>query len=125
MSKLTNKGLLMTALICGNVLWGGTAVHAEEIGEYDLDTMVVTATRTMKQLQEVPSSVSVVTAKDIAERNIKAVPEALQTLPGVYMSQSPSYGSAGGVEIRGFDSKNILVLVDGAVMNASHNNEVQ
>ena len=48
MSKLTNKGLLMTALICGNVLWGGTAVHAEEIGEYDLDTMVVTATRTMK-----------------------------------------------------------------------------
>ena len=125
MSKLTNKGLLMTALICGNVLWGGTAVHAEEIGEYALDTMVVTATRTMKQLQEVPSSVSVVTAKDIAERNIKAVPEALQTLPGVYMSQSPSYGSAGGVEIRGFDSKNILVLVDGAVMNASHNNEVQ
>ena len=44
---------------------GGTAVHAEEIGEYDLDTMVVTATRTMKQLQEVPASVSVVTAKDI------------------------------------------------------------
>lgn len=125
MSKLTNKGLLMTALICGNVLWGGTAVHAEEIGEYALDTMVVTATRTMKQIQEVPSSVSVVTAKDIAERNIKAVPEALQTLPGVYMSQSPSYGSAGDLEIRGFDSKNILVLVDGAVMNSSHNNEVQ
>lgn len=125
MSKLTNKGLLMTALICGNVLWGGTAVHAEDIQEYNLDEMVVTATRTMKQIQEVPSSVSVVTAKDIQERNIKAVPEALQTLPGVYVSQSPSYGSAGDVEIRGFSSKNILVLLDGAVMNSAHNNEVQ
>lgn len=126
MSKVKSKSVLMTALICGNVLLGGTAVHAEEaLQEYSLDTMVVTATRTMKQIQEVPSSVSVVTAKDIEERNIKAVPEALQTLPGVYMSQSPSYGSAGDVQIRGFDSKNILVLVDGAVMNAAHNNEVQ
>ena len=58
---------------------GGTTVLANEIQEYDLDEMVVTATRTMKQIQEVPSSVSVVTAKDIEERNITSVPEALQT----------------------------------------------
>lgn len=84
MKKLASKGLLMSALICGNVLLGGNAVFAEEVHEYDLDAMVVTATRTMKQIQEVPSSVSVVTAKDIEERNITSVPEALQTLPGVY-----------------------------------------
>ena len=54
----------MTALICGSVLAGGTTVFAEEnIGEFSLDTMVVTATRSMKQLQEVPSSVSVITAQ--------------------------------------------------------------
>ena len=80
MKKLASKGLLMSALICGNVLLGGNAVFAEEVHEYDLDAMVVTATRTMKQIQEVPSSVSVVTAKDIEERNITSVPEALQTL---------------------------------------------
>ena len=84
MKKLASKGLLMSALICGNVLWGGTTVLANEVQEYELDEMVVTATRTMKQIQEVPSSVSVVTAKDIEERNITSVPEALQTLPGVY-----------------------------------------
>ena len=67
MKKLASKGLLMSALICGNVLLGGNAVFAEEVHEYDLDAMVVTATRTMKQIQEVPSSVSVVTAKDIEE----------------------------------------------------------
>lgn len=125
MKKLASKGLLMSALICGNVLWGGTTVLANEVQEYELDEMVVTATRTMKQIQEVPSSVSVVTAKEIEERNIKAIPEVLQTLPGVYMSQSPSYGSTGGLEIRGFSSDNILVLLDGMPMNSSHNNEVQ
>ncbi|MCI6544346.1 MAG: TonB-dependent receptor plug domain-containing protein, partial [Phascolarctobacterium succinatutens] len=88
MKKLASKGLLMSALICGNVLWGGTTVLANEVQEYELDEMVVTATRTMKQIQEVPSSVSVVTAKDIEERNITSVPEALQTLPGVYKSQA-------------------------------------
>ena len=54
MKKLASKGLLMSALICGNVLLGGNAVFAEEVHEYDLDAMVVTATRTMKQIQEVP-----------------------------------------------------------------------
>ena len=44
---------------------GGITVLAHEVQEYELDTMVVTATITMKQIQEVPSSVSVVTAKDI------------------------------------------------------------
>ena len=126
MSKVVSKSLLMTALICGNVLWGGNVVFAEENTEdINLDEMVVTATRTMKQIQEVPSSVSVVTAKDIQQKNIQSLPEALQTLPGVYMSQSPSYGSAGDITIRGFDSKNVLVLLDGAVLNTAYNNEVQ
>lgn len=124
MKNLGRKGLLMTALLCSNVIWGAPA-FAEDLQEYGLDEVVVTATRTMKQIQEVPSSVSVVTAKDIAERNIKTVPEALQTLPGVYMSQSPTYGSAGSLEIRGFSSNNVLVLVDGTPMNSAHNNEVQ
>ena len=97
MKKLASKGLLMSALICGNVLLGGNAVFAEEVHEYDLDAMVVTATRTMKQIQEVPSSVSVVTAKDIEERNITSVPEALQTLPGGDKTQPIQ----GGIQLRG------------------------
>ena len=120
MKKLASKGLLMSALICGNVLWGGTTVLADEVQEYELDEMVVTATRTMKQIQEVPSSVSVVTAKDIEERNITSVPEALQTLPGVYKSQAIQ----GGIQLRGFGSGDILVLVDGLQMNYPFNSTV-
>lgn len=119
MKSLGRKGLLMTALLCGNVIWGAPA-FAEDLQEYGLDEVVVTATRTMKQIQEVPSSVSVVNAKDIAERNIMSVPEALQTLPGVYKSQAIQ----GGIQFRGFDSTDILVLVDGTQMNFPFNNGV-
>ena len=80
MKKLASKGLLMSALICGNVLLGGNAVFAEDVQEYDLDAMVVTATRTMKQIQEVPSSVSVVTAKELENHNVISVQDALQYL---------------------------------------------
>lgn len=48
MKKLASKGLLMSALICGNVFLGNTAAFAEDVQEYALDAMVVTATRTMK-----------------------------------------------------------------------------
>lgn len=84
MKKAMNNKALLAALICTSVLTGGTTAFAEEsVGEFALDTMVVTATRTMKQLQEVPASVSVVTAADIEKKNITSMQEALQHLPGV------------------------------------------
>lgn len=64
MSKMIGKSLLMAAVILGNAAFTAAA-YADEVQEYNLDDMVVTATRTMKQIQEVPASVSVVTAKDI------------------------------------------------------------
>lgn len=63
--KLASKGLLMSALICGNVLWGGTTVLADEVQEYELDEMVVTATRTAQENIKVPAQVNVITAEDI------------------------------------------------------------
>ncbi len=85
-----------------------------------LPEVTVTATRTLQDIAKTPSSVSVVTAKDIESRQVDTVADALQLLPGVYKSQA----SAGELQIRGFDSKNISVLVDGVPMNNSFNNKV-
>lgn len=68
MKKLASKGLLMSALICGNVLWGGTTVFANEVQEYELDEMVVTATRTAQENIKVPAQVNVITAEDIKKK---------------------------------------------------------
>ena len=122
MKKLASKGLLMSALICGNVLWGGTTVLANEVQEYELDEMVVTATRTMKQIQEVPASVSVVTAKDIERHNVTTIQEALQYVPGLYMNQAKAQDDQ--IMLRGMDTPNILVLVDGVQLNSAYNGAV-
>lgn len=51
MDKSFSKSLLMTALITGTVLWGGNSVLAQENEqEFTLDPMVITATRTEKEM---------------------------------------------------------------------------
>ena len=50
LEKSMGISALMIALVTGNVIWGGTAVHAEEPNQvFTLDPMVVTATRTEKK----------------------------------------------------------------------------
>lgn len=97
------------------------AQETEQVPTFQLQEMVVTATKTLKELKETPASVDVVTAQDIQERNVKSVPEALQQLPGVYMSQV----AQGGIQIRGFESDNILILLDGMPMNTTYNNNME
>lgn len=84
--------------------------------------MVVTATRTMKELQQIPASVSVVTAQDIEKRNVTNVQEALQYIPGLYMNQAKVQNDQ--IQLRGMDTTNILVLVDGVQMNTTYNGTV-
>lgn len=59
------KGLLMTALITGTLMCASTGAFAEELQEYTLDQMVVTAQRTETRDLETPAAVSVINAKEI------------------------------------------------------------
>ena len=119
MKKMT-KAMLMTVLILGSVQWGGTAVHASELNTFALDEYVVTATRTLKELQEVPASVSVITAQDIEKKNATSLREALKGLSGVFIEPTTFSTMNNGIQIRGFSENNILVLVDGAQINTAY-----
>ena len=62
MDVKVTKSLLMTALITGSVLWGGTNVFAaESVGEFSLDTIIVTATRTEKHDLDIAAETQVIT----------------------------------------------------------------
>ena len=66
MDVKVTKSLLMTALITGSVMLGsGAAFAAESVGEFSLDQIVVTATRTEKRNVDVPASTTVLTSKDL------------------------------------------------------------
>ena len=119
MKARMTKGLLMTALITGSVVWGGTSVFAEEaLQEYTLDQMVVTATRTEKKIIDVPASVEVVTAKDIEKSGAVYVDDALKKVAGIAVSRTGGVGNSKPVvTMRGVKSgSDVLVLVDGQSM---------
>ena len=112
-----SKGLLMTALITGSVMWGGTSVFAEELQEFSLDQMVVTATRTEKRDVDVPASTTVITSQQLKDSGSNSVAEMLSKQAGIaYKSLGPLGSSMGTmtneINIRGI-SNGTLVLVNG------------
>lgn len=66
MKKDVLKAGVLGMLVAGVPCMGGA--DAAEMPVYSLDEVVVTATRTMKEIQEVPSSISVITAKDMEKK---------------------------------------------------------
>lgn len=105
---------------------GGTAVYAEEnIDEYQLSDMVVTATRTEQSNIKVASIVNVITADDIAKKNILTITDALKTIPGIYDGRAGGMSdTANGIQMRGFEEKDILVLYDGMPLNDGFSGKV-
>lgn len=120
---MKGQGLLVRAAVlacCGSIL-SCVSVQAEDVvTDYDLGTVVVTATKTEQTIANVPASVSVITSQDIADKNISSVQEALQFLPGIFIDQS----AQGSLTMRGMSSTDILVLVDGVQQNNTYNGTV-
>jgi vitamin B12 transporter len=90
----------------------------DEQGEPRLGTVVVTATRTEVPLESVSTSVSVVSEKQIEQRQSPTVVEALRDVPGVDVSQTGSTGTAATVFIRGADADQSLIMFDGVAVNS-------
>lgn len=107
---------------------GGTAVHAEELQEFTLDPMVVTAQRMETRDLDTPASTTVITAEEIAQSGAPNVDTLLSRQIGFNgMSYGPNGqeygGSSSRTKIRGLD-KGTLLLVNGAPMNLLNYNAI-
>lgn len=94
-----------------------TMARAEDdTPSFDLDQIVITATKTPVKLSEAGANVSVVTREEIEKMHYRDVGEALRNVPGFNIV---GFGSTGGrngfAGING--TSNILVLMDGKRMN--------
>ena len=87
--------------------------------EPTLPPVFVTSTRTETPLQQVTTSASVITAKDIQDQQAETVLETLRNVPGLDVVQSGSRGAATSVFIRGSESDHVLVLIDGVEVNST------
>lgn len=112
MQKKELQKVVLTTLLTGAVLWGGTAFAAEEnVQEFSLDTMVVTATRTHMTVKETPSTVQVVDSKKLEQTQAKTLRDALKGALGVNIFND--FQGRSNVSIRGSESRHVLLMVDG------------
>src|SRR5688500_12319778 len=84
------------------------------------DTVVVTATRSERELRELPESVSVVTAEQIADTPAHALDDILRRTPSVDLPSAASYQvhpTANSVSMRGLGGIRALVMLDGVPIN--------
>ena len=104
------------ASCCALVLFlvSGVVLHAQEAVT---ENIVVSATRLPIPEIETPASVSVVTSKELEERQVRRVADALREVPGLTVAQTGAPGQLTSVFTRGLRSEHTQVLLDGIPVN--------
>lgn len=85
--------------------------------EKGTEEIVITATRLNTALEEVGSSVTIITEKEIKQQQKKTVAEVLRSVPALDVVQSGGPGTETDVFIRGANSEHTLVMLDGVELN--------
>ncbi len=97
---------------------GIATVHAAD-DTVDLKTLSVTTTRTSSPVDEISSSISIITEKEITKKQYPNVLSVLRDELGMEVVQSGPLGTATSVFLRGAGSNSTLVLIDGVQVNAN------
>jgi outer membrane receptor for ferrienterochelin and colicins len=74
-----------------------------------LGDVVVTATRSLKSLEQVPVPTSVIGREDIRARGTRRLSDLLAEQPGLQLN----YDHGAGLQVQGFDADYTLILIDG------------
>ena len=107
------RHVLVSALILSNVLPAWAAGGAPGGDAEPLQLVVVSATRIPTPQLDLASSVTVVTAEDIAAQQQRTIADVLRNIPGLNLVQQGGPGSVTSVFMRGTSSNHTKVLIDG------------
>ena len=107
----TLRQWLGTALLAALTVVAGAGEAAAQTAEPDttLETVVVTATRTARALEDVAVPTTVLTARQAQADGDLRLADALETVPGVQLTSD--FGT--GIQVQGLDPEYTLVLIDG------------
>lgn len=110
------RNAVMVSLLVGTtVVWGGTAFAQEDLQEFALEDMVVTATRTESKMVDVPVNATVISAEKIADRHYLDVADVLKDVPGATVMDTGVGAYEKKIVLNG--DERVLVLVDGKRVN--------
>lgn len=84
---------------------------------FELDKIIVSATKMEQYQAEIGSSTTVVTAKEIQKKGEISVLEVLRDIPAVTVVQTGGFGGLTSIYLRGSKPGHTLVLIDGIEVN--------
>lgn len=88
-----------------------------QTADADDDSIVVTASGIEQSRDDVGQAITVIDAGTIERRQALSVVELLNTTPGIRFSANGPIGAVTGVSIRGAETSQTLVLIDGVKVN--------
>ena len=109
-------------VITSAILLAIPALAAAEEKEIQLEPIhVYSAYATPVNQDQTASSVTVLTEKDFSERNATYVSDVLKTVPGVAMGVSGGRGTLTSLFLRGANSNQTAIIIDGVKMKPANN----
>ena len=105
------------ALAPGLLLAGLASVTAQA-QSVEIPRIVIYANQSATEASKVGSDFTVLTGEDLRNKGFTTVAEALRTVAGVAVNQSGGRGTLTQVRIRGAESNQVLVMIDGVSVNS-------
>lgn len=93
------------------------AVEALAQGPTALEPIIITANRSAESASRTGSAITVISREQIEAARAENVLEVLETVPGLAINQAGGIGGATSVFMRGADSDQTQVLIDGVRVN--------
>lgn len=121
--------IFLTAAIISVLTMNGLGQETTEdtVKTIDLDEVTVSAMRSQLQTADIPRSISVIKADDIALSPYENVEDIVRDIPGLHNfrhSGMHKNGIVSPIIMRGVGKNKVLVLVDGVPQNDNFNNSI-
>jgi len=113
-----NKIEIIFLFLAGNII-------AQQLPEYQLEDVIVTASRTHLNSSDLTRSVEIITAEEIKKAPVSSVQDLLKYTAGIDLKRRGVDGVQGDVSIRGGSSEETLIMIDGVKVidpQTSHHN---
>lgn len=104
------------------VLFLASSVSAQS-NDIDLDKIVVTPSRTEESYKSAIQKVDVITATDIELSQAESPAKVLEEISSVTIKDYGGQAAAKYISMRGANSKQVLVMIDGRPVNSAHSGD--
>jgi len=112
------RSVISAILMCAAIVSTFPEVRAED-ASVQLKEVVVTATKTEKEPQDLTQTVTVITANEIQKSGATTAAEVIERTAGSDVKNYGSTGSLSTINLRGANAEQVLVLLDGRRLNSA------